>query len=221
MLERKLIVDRYINLNNAFPAVPGVKDGSFVSVPVQDCYLQESTGFFKKTSGIQVGGGGGPKAHRNFKWLPWLPGRISEVNLVGSDVLTGPMSGCWLVTYRKPTGVPYAAHLGTDIADPQGTDDVNQFWNNFATSNPGQVIGGFNPLRHWQGAIPVKRDSEPAIPPKFFGLFTTTNEYYIMVGYQQAAPATMLRIAGLQQAPSHHRCTGCNTLTNLDRKHQA
>src|SRR5437016_5586767 len=104
MLERKLIVNRLINLNLAHAVAPHYADGDFVRVPVQDCYLQQSTGVFTKTSGVRAGTG--LKAHRNFKWLPWLPGAISEVALVGADVLTGPMSGCWLVTYRKPTGVP-------------------------------------------------------------------------------------------------------------------
>jgi hypothetical protein len=123
MLEQKLIVNRFINLTLAPPPAPAYADGAFVLVPVQQCYLQESTGFFKKTSTVQAGVG--PKAHRNFKWLPWLPGAISEVALIGADVLTGPMSGCWLVTYRKPNGVPHAGHLGTDIASPVRTAAVN------------------------------------------------------------------------------------------------
>jgi hypothetical protein len=56
--------------------------GSFVMVPLQTCYLQESTGVLTKTSGVQAGAG--PKARRNFRFLPWLPGRISEVDLVTS-----------------------------------------------------------------------------------------------------------------------------------------
>mgnify|MGYP006200505391 CR=1 FL=1 len=79
MLEQKLIVNRYIDLTLANNAAPPYADGDFVTVPVQQCYLRESTGIFSKRSSVQQGRG--PKAHRNFKWLPWLPGAISEVAL--------------------------------------------------------------------------------------------------------------------------------------------
>ena len=200
MLEQKLIVNRFIDLNLAHAAAPPYADGAFVTVPVQQCYLQESTGVFTKTSAVQAGVG--PKAHRNFKWLPWLPGAISEVALVGADVLTGPMSGCWLVTYRKANGVPHAGHLGTDVASPVRTAAVNAAWNVFATGHPADVIGGFNPLRHWVGPYPARRAGEPAAPPKIFGLYTTANQFYVIVAYQQTNPATLLRIAGIQQVAS-------------------
>lgn len=88
MLETKLIVDRFINLNLTPPAAPTYTPGDFELAPVQQCYLQESSGVFTKSSNILAAPG--TKAHRNFKFLPWLSGAISEVALVGSDVLTGP-----------------------------------------------------------------------------------------------------------------------------------
>ena len=99
MFEQKLIVGRLINLPNAVVMPPNVvmgAVGAFVMTPLQTCYLQESTGVFTKTS--TVAAGAGAKARRNFRFLPWLSGRISEVDLVTTDVLTGPMSGCWLAT---------------------------------------------------------------------------------------------------------------------------
>jgi hypothetical protein len=200
MFEQKLIVGRYIDLVLPPIAPPAYALGAFVPVAPIQLYLQESTGVFKKTSDIQVGTG--PKAHRNFVWLPWLPGGISEVPLVGADVLTGPMSGCWLVTYNDGAGVRHAGHLGTDIASPAGTAAVNTAWNQFATANAAQVIGGFNPLRHWIPAQFPGVKGKDVGAPKIFGLFTTTNEYYIVVAYQQSDVATKLRIAGVQLTPS-------------------
>jgi hypothetical protein len=200
MLEQKLIVNRYINLALQNVAAPNYADGDFVRVQVQDCYLAESTGVFTKTSAVRAGSG--PKAHRNFKWLPWLPGAISEVALVGADVLTGPMSGCWLVSYRKPNGVPHAGHLGTDIASVVRTNAVNNAWNNFATANPGDVIGGFNPLRHWNGNWPARQNGELMGAPKIFGLFTRAGQFYVLAAYQQAVGGTLMRIAGLQLVQS-------------------
>lgn len=200
MLEQKMLVGRYINLTLNTPPPPHFNDGDFMLVPVQDCYLQESTGGrFTSVRVSAVIAGGGPKAHRKFKWLPWVPGAISETNLVGTDVLTGPMSGCWLVTYRKANGVPHAGHLGTvDLAQPNAAARnaaVNGAWNAFATAHAGQVIGGFNPLRHWNGAYPPSQPGEGAI--KIFGLYTTDNHFYAIGAYPQGS-TTMLRIAGIQ-----------------------
>jgi hypothetical protein len=200
MFEQKLIVGRYIDLVLPPIAPHAYAQGAFVPVAPIQLYLNESTGVFKKTSDIAVGAG--PKAHRNFAWLPWLPGGISETPLVGADVLTGPMSGCWLVTYTNGAGVAHAGHLGTDIADPVGTAAVNNAWNGFATANAAQVIGGFNPLRHWAGAFPATQASDATAPPKIFGLYTTAGDYYILVAYMQKSVGTKLRIAGLQQVPS-------------------
>jgi hypothetical protein len=198
LLEQKLIVGRFINLNIPAPQIQPYAPGDFVLVPVTECYLQESHGIFTKTSDVQIGSG--PKQHRNFHWLPWLPGAISETALVGADVLTGPMSGCWLVSRRRPNGVPHAGHLGTTIDNPVATAAVNIAWNNFATANAADVIGGFNPFRHWNGAYPAQQVGEGA--PRFFGLYTTSNDYYVVIAYQQNNPVTLLRIAGIQQVPS-------------------
>ncbi|MES2771720.1 MAG: hypothetical protein V4623_07030 [Pseudomonadota bacterium] len=200
MLEQKLIVNRLINLSLINKPVLPYTHGSFVTVATQNYHLCESTGFHTKSSLIQAGTH--PKSHRNFRWLPWLPGAISETTLQEMDVLTGPMSGCWLVKYRNPNGVLCVGHLGTDIANPLSTQAVNNTWNNFARSNPSAVVGGFNPLRHWEGEFPVRRSNEPATHPKIFGLFTTSNTYYVVVAYPQVNPITMLRIAGVQQVKS-------------------
>jgi hypothetical protein len=203
MLEQKLVVGKFFNLTLVPPAMPPFANGDFVLVPVQQCYLMESSGVFTKTSLVQAGPG--PKAHRNFKWLPWVPGAISEVALTGgADVLTGPMSGCWLATYRKPNGVPHAVHLGTDVGKDVENAAVNGAWNAFALANPVDIIGGFNPIRHWVGAFPARRGDDDNVPPTIFGLFTTAGEFHIIVAFKQAAPApgTLLRIAGIQQIPT-------------------
>jgi hypothetical protein len=204
MLETKLIVGRYLNLPNNVvmpPIVNLAAVGSFQLVALTTVHIEESTGVFTKTSGVTQGLS--QKGHRNFRFLPWLSGRISEADLQVTDVLTGPMSGCWLVTYRKPNGVIHCGHLGTDVASQEKTDAVNNTWNNWATVNAADVIGGFNPFRWWNAnhALPVAKQGENAIP-RFFGLYTTTGEYYTMVTFQVLANPSLLRIAGIRQTPS-------------------
>jgi hypothetical protein len=204
MLEDKLLAGRYINLPNnvVMPPIANLQPvGSFQLVGLTTVHIQESTGVFTKTSGVAQGAS--QKAHRNFRFLPWLAGRISEADLQVTDVLTGPMSGCWLVTYRKPNGVPHCGHLGTDVASQANTDGVNNTWNNFAVASAGDVIGGFNPFRWWNAnhAIPVAKTGENGVP-RFFGLYTTTGEYYTMVAFQVLATPALLRIAGIRLTPS-------------------
>lgn len=205
MLERKLIVDRYFNFPVEFYSQipPAAAAGAFQGIPWRNYFLQESTGIFTKTSAVQAGRS--LKEHRNFLWLPYAPGAITEIPLQGTDVLSGPMSGCWLITYRKPNGIPCVAHVGTvDSAVDPRTVAVKAAWNRFAGGNQWNIVGGFNPLASWP-ALPAPRghDSVAAV----FGLCTASNEFYTVFLYRQV-PGTpgLARVAGIRRifsAPRH------------------
>lgn len=79
----------------------------------------------------------------NFTWLDFIPGRITETPLT-QDVLTGPMSGCWLTLYRR-AGQRYVGHVGTDSNSPLATTNAKTKWNAFALKSYGDVMGGFRP----------------------------------------------------------------------------
>lgn len=147
------------------------------------------------------------KAHRNFRFLPWYSGAISEVRLDTVDVLTGPMSGCWLVLYRHGT-TRYAGHLGTDIAAPAATAAVKASWNHFASTNPASVIGGFNPFDAWN-TFPKPKTTLDG-PGRVFGLYTTDEHFYAIFAFQQADPltkfgTTTLRIVDVKRVRSASR----------------
>jgi hypothetical protein len=198
MLERKLLVGRYINREVLRGApVPAYAEGEFVEVPVRQCYLQESTGLFRKESAIIDGDG--PKEHRRFKWLPWLAGAISRVDLVEMDVLTGPMSGCWLVAYTDEHGVLHAGHIGTNIDRPDQTAAAKGAWNAFAAAHRDRIVGGFNPLHAWPGAFPAQQDGEQAA--EIYGLFTTDGHFYAVFTYVQQ-DFNLLRIAEVAEVVS-------------------
>lgn len=57
--------------------------------------------------------GGSSEGHRIFIWLPWLPGKVSEVAPQGIDVLTGPFTGCWVTSYTR-MGTRFVGHVGTE-----------------------------------------------------------------------------------------------------------
>jgi hypothetical protein len=204
MLQQKLIVGRYFDFTVPDSPRPTGDPGSFQPVDGQQCYLQESTGVFTKTSAVVDGPG--EKEHRNFIWLPWVPGRITEVPLGKADVLTGPMSGCWLVTYSNSSGKQCVGHIGTkDNAQDPDTIAVKETWNSFAKANPGSVKGGFNPVRGLSpsSSIPAAkiRGAESIF---IYGLVTTENNFYTMVTYRQTSITTAqrYRIYGLQTISS-------------------
>jgi len=207
MLQQKLIVGRFIHFRFPPPPAGGVAQtpAVFVTLPQNLLTINESTGVFTKKSTVTAGAHA-TKPWRTFGWLAWLPGSISEVPLGGNDVLTGPMSGCDLVLYRR-LGVVYAGHLGTDVGAAAQNASVKATWNGFAT-NAGalDIIGGFNPFLQWVLPYPAAQGNDLGAPI-FFGLYTTAHTFYTLVLYSQSlaplqpthAHLTLRRIAGLQQ----------------------
>ena len=131
----KLLVGRYLQLPK-FDNTKGVDvvggPAHFVSTPGRDYQIQVSTGsgFLHNTRTSAVSAGQNltaAKAHRNFRWLHWQPGKITYLPLAGADILTGPMSGCWVVIFTM-AGVSYVGHIGTHDPNSVATLGVKAAW---------------------------------------------------------------------------------------------
>ena len=144
-----------------------------------------------------TGTGAVAKTYRNFVWLEWLGGLVSEVRPEGVDVLTGPMSGCWINSYLK-NGVRHVGHVGTVMtaADPLSVA-ARTAWNNFSGGLQMGAMSGFNPFNNWNGAFPVPQPGDGAM--KTFALVTASNTFHTIVTFSQANKPTRIRIAGVQQ----------------------
>lgn len=140
------------------------------------------------------------KAHRNFVWLEWLSGMLSIVRSNGVDVLTGPMSGCWITEYME-NGVRYIGHVGTvnNALDPASVA-ARTAWNTVAAGIPIGARAGFNPFNDWVGPPPAQLPGEGA--SKFFALVTAAGTFHTIFGYSQANMPNRVRIAGIQQLHS-------------------
>jgi hypothetical protein len=103
-------------------------------------------------SGLVVPGHGAV-AQRNFTWLPFMAGRITYAPL-GGTILTGKMSGCWLVTFAMNGGL-YLGHIGTDNMNRQNTEDVKNAWKIAFGRGLVKPIKAFNPLRHVPDAASI------------------------------------------------------------------
>lgn len=214
MIERKLIVGRYIHRPTPQLTRIVYAPGDFVTQPAMPLQIEESSGFFKKVS--ESTAGTNAKAHRNYQWLGWYSTGISEVPFNGVDVLTGPMSGCWLVTYRR-NGRIHASHIGTDTNRVPETQTLKQRWNQWAMINTHLVVGGFNPARYWtQHGAPPQKAASGDTRGRIEGVMTVEGRFFSLYLYQQQDPVTrhslpgMYRIAGIAEMPSASKYELCH-----------
>ena len=138
--------------------------------------------------------------NRDFLWLEWMLGQVSEMRSNNVDVLTGFMSGCWITSYQR-MGTWYVGHVGTDM----NNNTVNSIaartaWNNFANGVAGANIQGFNPFNDpWIGAAPVPLPGEGGI--KTLALVTAARTFHTVKVYNSLAKPSRFRIAGIQANP--------------------
>jgi hypothetical protein len=201
-IEQKLVVGRFINFNMPNDAPPPIPQDKFVYLPVSKMTIEESTGVFQKQSNIIIDQQNATKVHRNFQWLAWIPGAISAVQLPWGDVLTGPMSGCWLVIYKR-NGIKYVGHIGTaeNTTSPQSIA-AKEAWYKFAPlAGEGNLIAGFNPLKAWTN-FPKPQPGDG--PPDIFGLVTTSDVSYAVFTFKgdgRTRAVNLRRIADIKQIP--------------------
>eukprot|EP00591_Stephanopyxis_turris_P008295 CAMPEP_0195508932 /NCGR_PEP_ID=MMETSP0794_2-20130614/2017_1 /TAXON_ID=515487 /ORGANISM="Stephanopyxis turris, Strain CCMP 815" /LENGTH=166 /DNA_ID=CAMNT_0040636033 /DNA_START=143 /DNA_END=643 /DNA_ORIENTATION=+ len=105
-------------------------------------------------------------------WLKYQPGYVTTAPLLANSmpVLTGKMSGCWVVKYSHG-GNDFVAHVGTDSSNPVLNTRAKNSWNNFVTSNNTVNVTGFNPSRDW----PVNIDRSS---PDLYAIVDTNGNFY-------------------------------------------
>lgn len=173
----KFIVGRYLDLpvagfqNN--PTLLNVPDAPehFAAVPNIQYEILQSTGVFQKRSTVSAGTN--LKTHRNFRWLPWIPGAVSFVTLAGEDILTGPFTGCWVAIFDL-AGTRYVGHIGTDLSpDHPNSIQVKEAWAKAVRSGVVTPHSAFNPVSgiglQYAGA------------PTFYALITSNADMYNVV----------------------------------------
>jgi hypothetical protein len=237
MIEQKLIVGRYIELNTPQPAFVGPAANGFREQIAVILHIDESEskstpvapnnpvqGFnpsfgqkvqiglqrtgqqvksqFDRQRVSSTGVGLVAKAHRNFVWLEWVPGIVNMVEPNGMDILTGPMTGCWIMSFLR-NGVHYIGHVGTeqDHAHPNSVA-AKAAWNAYAAGVPMTAYSGFNPFNDpWiAGAVPGSLPGESN--RKTFALVTAAGAFYTVITYPQSNRANRIRIAGIQRNQS-------------------
>jgi hypothetical protein len=182
----KLIVDRYLTLpgfDQSPPRVDPTFPPDLVRALGRIYNIEESatTGsLFHRTRTSQIAvGAHAAKAHRTFRWMPWVLGKVACVPLAGADILTGTMTGCWLVIFRY-NGVQYAGHIGTDD-NPTTPNSIQAkaAWRNAVGAGQIVPVKAFNPVGPSLpafGTLNLKGES-----PEFYGAFTPNGQVYTVV----------------------------------------
>ncbi|MCA3367729.1 MAG: hypothetical protein INF79_19155 [Roseomonas sp.] len=213
MLDRKMIVGRYFTFKIPsdyqipnFDNVAKFKVYGYANdhVPLRrNFYLEQSTGFFKRTSATRNTGEnepGGDKAHRKFTWLPYFQYCTTVVPMDdSSDVLSGPFTGCWLVTFTIE-GARYIAHIGTSelISSNQS---VKCGFRTFCKTHNVKDIRGVKPADPWlkeiEGLCNKKKENTNGY--YMFGLYTREGKFFSMLTFRQKASDSEFRIAGFKE----------------------
>jgi hypothetical protein len=106
-----------------------------------------------------------------YDWCDFTTGRTARKPLAGRDILTGPMSGCFITRYTS-AGTNYVGHVGT-VGVPAVDTLVKRI---FGATMP-QNATGFNPFQAWQvDMADVSRRHGKAI--QFIALVTTGGDFY-------------------------------------------
>jgi hypothetical protein len=94
----------------------------------------------------------------NFKWLPWVPGKINYCSSQGSDVLSGFFSACWMARYVE--GDARVCHIACQKDD----HDCKQAWRN-------KKLTGITDVKEFDPHNAIKGE-------KILGLITSTGDFY-------------------------------------------
>jgi hypothetical protein len=192
MLE-KLIVGRAIvppGAVNLTPVTPQNFPNGFQLYNPPNFYLKTSekrhvpgqAHKLRVSDAVQVNQPRTSKPHRNFRWLPYMQGEVACVRLAGSDILTGPMSGCPISIFRCQGGL-YVAHIGTvsSAVDPQ-TIAVKQSWNGALAAHAIQPLHTYDPFGQVDARI--NQLVPTGVPVVWCGVEATGSCYAILLSVE-------------------------------------
>lgn len=118
-----------------------------------------------------------------FNWLTYVAGHTTYTEIQNNDILTGPMSGCFLSCWQENNRW-YVGHTGTDHDQAQNRQTKRHFAQNMERNTT-----GFNPKE----LVPNNQKMTKEIKKKGFapgivlclGLITTTRQFYSIVLYRK------------------------------------
>jgi hypothetical protein len=114
----------------------------------------------------------------NFTFLKYVPGYTTVCPLT-TNVLTGPMSGCFLFTYMMG-GQMMVSHVGTTIDSEEDTDKVKAGWRVFAKRQDVSAVQGASPFHVFE-MDEITKGTYKGVPPSFGGYFLPNGQAYAIM----------------------------------------
>jgi hypothetical protein len=141
---------------------------------------------------------------RQFRWLPYIPGKVACIPLAGDNILTltGNMSGCWIVIFTW-NGRTFVGHIGTvDNNSDAETLAAKDAWNMARWYGGVVPLLAYNPLDKTQiqtdPAGLVKLNTKGELPMEFLGAIWNPNQFYTVVITQpKGSPLRTRRVAAV------------------------
>lgn len=137
----------------------------------------------------------GANARVDYNWLAFVEGRTTRIS-TRSDVLTGPMSGCWITVWTEGEK-RWIGHVGSTTI-PEVNDKVK---GTFATAMPRNVVG-YQPDRKWSveeiSGMRVTFGTQPAFA--IIALVTTSNQLFSALFFSETREPDILICGGCKAA---------------------
>ena len=137
----------------------------------------------------------------SFRFLKYVAGAVTSTS-IGTGVLTGPMTGCFLCRYTRG-GQSHMAHIGTYLKpDSDESLAAKQAWAAFATRADVTDIEGNSPADFFTfGELAAV--ATPGALPQVCGYFEANRAYAIAVVPVPAGGGRqpMLRVAAVKDMP--------------------
>jgi hypothetical protein len=192
MIERYLV--KGIRLRWQLPVADtvGAKDGSIVDNPVR-----VSTMRYDGVDGKIVTLASAPNVRQiGFQqmgqqiphgWLTYKHGHTTRIRRT-TDILTGPMSGCWIVRWTDTNGAKWVGHIGTVESSVVVSQAAKAGFRNGMQGFP--KVRGYNPANAWTrdeiADEMTKLLGVPTHPPssKIISLVTSNGRFYSIVMFR-------------------------------------
>ncbi|HHK6074465.1 hypothetical protein ACT9N5_01750 [Edwardsiella piscicida] len=136
--------------------------------------VKSGTFFNRQKTSLIAEGPHAKSQSRNFLWLPWVEGAVTYSPISTIDILTGPMSGCWVSVFESH-GKRYVAHIGTSLC-AELSEQAKASWRAAVNSNTITPLHAFDPF------VPIESEFEA-----FYSIITPHRQIYsVALAYASA-----------------------------------
>jgi len=140
-------------------------------------------------------------------WLAYKHGHTTRIERT-ADILTGPMSGCWIVRWTENDGTKWVGHIGTVESSVAVSQAAKTGFRNAMAGF--QKVRGYNPANAWSPAdIAVQMTKLLGVPthppsPQIISLVTQGGNFYSIMMFRLGYGDEYV-VGGIKRVPGTSR----------------